>query len=211
VNQLSFLALVIVVMVLAGALGGLVNYLLQRKEEPESSNFWRSLALGWAAAFLVPLFLNMIASSLMSDIRTEPSKALVFLGFCLVAAISSTAFIKTLSERVLQEAREAKKVAGAADKKVVEVAKKVSEMEPEVERVVDRLTEPEPLSAVAAQASLPVQGPMGFPNSDGPVQGIRNGSTGGGARVGGTQEPEIGRLENDHTQGGRSEAEMVHH
>lgn len=154
-NQLSFLALVIVVMVLAGALGGLVNYLLQRKEEPESSNFWRSLALGWAAAFLVPLFLNMIASSLMSDIRTEPSKALVFLGFCLVAAISSTAFIKTLSERVLQEAREAKKVAGAADKKVVEVAKKVSEMEPEVERVVDRLTEPEPLSAVAAQASLP--------------------------------------------------------
>ena len=41
---------------------------------------------------------------------------MVFAGFCLVAAISSTAFIKTISDKVLREAREAKKAAEDAKK-----------------------------------------------------------------------------------------------
>ena len=60
----------------------------------------------------------------MNDIHPETealvrdfSKFLVFAGFCLVAAISSRAFIKTLSDRILKEATEAKEKASAAEQK----------------------------------------------------------------------------------------------
>src|SRR5205085_546681 len=61
-------------------------------------------------------------------------------GFCLVAAISSTAFIKTLSDRVLQEAREAKKVANRADKKA-------SEAQSVIQPLVEKVTEDGPASS----------------------------------------------------------------
>jgi hypothetical protein len=98
VSERVFLLIVAGVMVVAGSLGGLVNYLLAKKDDPESSSFQRSLALGISASMLVPLFLNMISSSLLESIRKGESglpdllKLPVFFGFCLVAATSSTAF-----------------------------------------------------------------------------------------------------------------------
>jgi LytS/YehU family sensor histidine kinase len=122
-KETTFLSTLISVMIAAGALGGVVNYFLNRKNDPEGSSIGKSITLGIGAAFLVPLFLNMISSNLTEMIRgssTNPadlSKILVFAGFCLIAAISSTAFIKTLSDRVLKEAQEAKKVARSAEQK----------------------------------------------------------------------------------------------
>lgn len=144
--QAAFTMLVICVMLAAGVLGGLVNYFLQRKDDPGGSSFWKSTTLGIAASLLVPLFLNMISSTLLDSIRNgttgvvDLSKILVFTGFCLVAAISSTAFIKTLSDRVLQEAREAKKVAHQADKKA-------SEAQSVIQPLVEKETEEEPATA----------------------------------------------------------------
>jgi DNA-binding MarR family transcriptional regulator len=121
--QTTFLLTLVSVMIAAGALGGVINYFLNRKTDPEGTNIGKSVTVGIGAAFLVPLFLNMISSNLTEMIRgntTTPadlSKILVFAGFCLIAAISSTAFIKTLSDRVLKEAQEAKKVARSAEQK----------------------------------------------------------------------------------------------
>jgi hypothetical protein len=139
--QALFLATIIPVMIGAGLLGGLVNYFVTRRDDPEGSSFWKSATLGIAASLLVPLFLNMISSSLLDSIRTgtpnfDSSKVLVFLGFCLVAAISSTSFIKTLSDRILQEARDAKKAARQADKKV-------SEVQSAIQPIVEKETEAE--------------------------------------------------------------------
>jgi LytS/YehU family sensor histidine kinase len=120
--QATFFGLITGIIVLAGILGGLVNYFSTRKDDPKESSFRKSAVLGITAALLVPLFLNMISSNLLDSIRGDTSKApdlskvLVFLGFCLVAAISSTAFIKTLTDRVLKEAKEAKEVARQAEK-----------------------------------------------------------------------------------------------
>src|ERR1700685_489356 len=153
-SQAIFVETIVLVMILAGFLGGLVNYFLVRRDDPESS-FWKSITLGTAASLLVPLFLNMISSGLLESIRNgasgtpDLSKLLVFSGFCLVAAISSTAFIKTLSDRVLQEAKEAKKVARQADQKA-------SEVQSAIQPIVDKETEVDPPSdaskAVAASA-----------------------------------------------------------
>ena len=94
-KETTFLSTPISVMIAAGALGGVVNYFLNRKNDPEGSSIGKSITVGIGAALLVPLFLNMISSNLTEMIRgssTTPadlSKILVFAGFCLIAAISS--------------------------------------------------------------------------------------------------------------------------
>jgi hypothetical protein len=152
-SQARFLMVVIVVMVGAGFLGGLVNYFLNRRDDPEDSSLWKSATLGIAASLLVPLFLNMISSNLLESMRTgtpspDLSRFLVFLGFCLVAAISSTSFIKTLSDRILREAKEAKKVARQADKKASEA---LSDIRPIVEKETEAEEVPSGAAAAVAQ------------------------------------------------------------
>jgi YLATT-like protein len=149
--QVAFIALVIGVILAAGLLGGAVNYFMTKKDDPDGG-YWKSATLGIAAALLVPLFLNMISSTLLDSIRNtttgivDLTKILVFTGFCLVAAISSTAFIKTLSDRILQEAREAKKVARQADKKA-------SDAQADVQLIVEKETEAETSSGPNAPLS----------------------------------------------------------
>lgn len=108
------------VMLTSGILGGLVNSYLT---DPADENFiawWKHIVVGVAASFMVPLFLNMISGDLIDKIRgiddrqPDYSKLFVLAGFCLVAAVSSRAFIRTLSERVLQEVKSAKKKAEEA-------------------------------------------------------------------------------------------------
>jgi hypothetical protein len=107
--------LIFAVMITAGLFGGLINYHLSSREGKEGVNLARSLTVGTGASFLVPLFLNMISSNLLDVIRGtsavpgDMSKLFVFAGFCLVAAISSKAFISTLSDRILREARETRR------------------------------------------------------------------------------------------------------
>src|SRR5215471_12339877 len=85
----------------AGLLGGLINFHLSQRADGEDPSLWKSATLGIGAASLVPLFLNTISSNLVQQIQKpdDPSKIvqsfLVFFGFCLVASISSKAFIQS--------------------------------------------------------------------------------------------------------------------
>src|SRR5437764_7659640 len=94
-----YILILILIMVGAGLLGGAVNYFLSQEIDPNQKYFGRSLWLGLAASFMVPLFLNMISSNLIDSIRGnaatpgDKSKLLVFAGFCIVAALSSRSFI----------------------------------------------------------------------------------------------------------------------
>ena len=115
------------VMLCAGALGGIVNFFLADPEQEKPLLWWQHVFVGVVASFMVPLFLNMISGDLIDKIRgvdgktADYSRMFVLAGFCLVAAVSSRAFIKTLSEKVLQEVR--KKV-DAVDRKVDEAVVK---------------------------------------------------------------------------------------
>jgi hypothetical protein len=88
-----------------GLLGGFVNYwgAPQALAQSESYPFLKRMSAGIAASFAVPLFLNMISSSLVADSKSDPLKLLVIAGFCIVAAISSKAFIESLSKRLLNQ------------------------------------------------------------------------------------------------------------
>jgi DNA-binding MarR family transcriptional regulator len=117
-------------MLFSGCFGGFINYLFELRDNPEKSSKLRSVFVGIGASFLVPLFLNMISSDL---IRAKDGKGLddinilVFAGFCLIAAISSSAFIRTLSDKILKEVKEAKQ--------------SVKDLKQEVEPVINKETE----------------------------------------------------------------------
>lgn len=95
----------------------------------------------------MPLFLNTISSTLVPSIldgKGDSGDILVFSGFCLVGAISSRAFIQTLSSRILREAQEAKQQV----EKVQGAVSKVEQAFETVEQAVETIVEPEPESSV---------------------------------------------------------------
>ena len=104
-TELEHLWALVGVMAGCGLLGGLVNYWSAppASAQSESYPFLKRVSAGLAASFAVPLFLNMISSSLVADSKTDPLKLLVIAGFCIVAAISSKAFIESLSKRLLNQ------------------------------------------------------------------------------------------------------------
>ncbi len=117
---MSTLDLVIPTMLTSGVIGGLINSYLADPETEKPLKWWQHIVVGIGAAFMVPVFLNMISSGLISEISGEVSdpkmlsKLLVLAGFCLLAAISSRAFIRSLTDRLLQEVSAARKEAKEA-------------------------------------------------------------------------------------------------
>lgn len=101
---------------------------------------------GVVASFMVPLFLNMISSDLLSSITGGGSapgdeyKVFVFAGFCLVAAVSSNAFIGTLSAKVLGQVRAARR--------------ELRQVRNEVEPIIEKETEKEPTETAQLSVSV---------------------------------------------------------
>ncbi len=96
------------VMLLAGIFGGLVNYYMYGENDPDATSLPRCLVVGIGAAFLVPVILDLVNSELILETQGDPSRLLIFTGFCLISAISSRFFITNMSDRILDAARHAK-------------------------------------------------------------------------------------------------------
>jgi len=96
------------VMLLAGIFGGLVNYYLYGEKDPDAASLPRFLVVGVGASFLVPVVLDMVNSELVLESQGDPSRLLIFTGFCLISALLSRFFIDNLSDRILNEAQVAK-------------------------------------------------------------------------------------------------------
>src|SRR5437870_9606053 len=79
----------------AGALGGLVSAFTSEEGKLSIGFCFKRVVIGIACAFVVPLFLNMISSTLLKEAQNDPTPCpyFVFAGFCVIAAISSKAFI----------------------------------------------------------------------------------------------------------------------
>ena len=95
------------VMLLAGVFGGLVNFYLNSQTDPDATSLPRCIVVGIGASFLVPVILDIVSSELIIESQADPSKLLIFTGFCLIAAIISRFFISSISERILLQAQTA--------------------------------------------------------------------------------------------------------
>ena len=100
----SHLLIVLLIMVVAGILGGLANYYLsERQGEAGSHERAKYLTLGVIAALTVPLFLNMISSNLLEAARTRPVDFFVFAGFCLIYVVASRRVFENVANRLLAQ------------------------------------------------------------------------------------------------------------
>lgn len=118
------------IMVVGGVVGGCGSYLATDVSPDEQRPLVKRVALGIAAALVVPLFLNMISSSILANSEQAPTNYLVFGGFCIVAAFSSKAFLTSVSKKLLD--------------RVETVEQKQAELVSDVEPIIDKETEPEP-------------------------------------------------------------------
>ncbi len=119
-------AKVALIMIGAGLLGATVNLALAADSRTWAQWRWNAVT-GIGAAFLIPLFLSIVSSKLMEGVLNpaDPDRhknLFVFSGFCLLAAASSKKFIETLSDRVLQDLREAKLDAAEAKRGVSDLS-----------------------------------------------------------------------------------------
>ena len=98
----SYMLMILLIMVVAGILGGVANYYLSdRQGEPVRRDWAKYLILGVISALTVPLFLNMLSSNLLEAARTRPVDFFVFAGFCLIYVVASRRFFENVANRLL--------------------------------------------------------------------------------------------------------------
>ena len=94
--------LILAIMVLAGILGGAANYFLAERQGEAGGRDWIKYPIfGMVAAFTVPLFLNMISSTLLEGARTKPIDYYVFAGFCLLYVVASRRLFENMVQRLM--------------------------------------------------------------------------------------------------------------
>ncbi|GAA5524072.1 hypothetical protein Maes01_00625 [Microbulbifer aestuariivivens] len=102
--MLDHLLILAAVMLVSGILGGLVNYYQMLFTEEDPAGLARCLILGLSGALMVPIFLKFTQSDLLIEIQGDPSRLLLFTGYCLLAAIASRVFVFNAARRQLRDA-----------------------------------------------------------------------------------------------------------
>lgn len=93
--------LILAIMICAGILGGIANYFLaDRQGDAERRNWLKYPVLGVVAALTVPLFLNMISSTLLEGARTKPVDFFTFAGFCLIYVVAARRLLENVAQRL---------------------------------------------------------------------------------------------------------------
>ena len=105
--------LILAIMILAGALGGLANaFMVDRQVEPSRREWLKYTILGIVAALTVPLFLNMISSTLLEGARTKPVDFFAFAGFCLIYVVASRRVVDNVAQRLSGQLEQVKREVG---------------------------------------------------------------------------------------------------
>ncbi|MFZ4536667.1 YEATS-associated helix-containing protein [Propionivibrio sp.] len=100
----SYMLIILLIMVVAGILGGVANYFLSDRQSDHGRSDWgKYLILGVIAALTVPLFLNMISSNLLEAARTRPVDFFVFAGFCLIYVVASRRVFENVANKLLSQ------------------------------------------------------------------------------------------------------------
>jgi hypothetical protein len=105
--SIHFFILTIVIL-LAGIFGGIVNYFLFQHKNSDIVSLPRSIFVGAAAAFLVPVILFFIGSDLLIKSQLEPSQLILLASISLIAALVSCFFVLSTADQADDIAREAR-------------------------------------------------------------------------------------------------------
>ncbi len=134
--------LILLIMLLAGILGGAANYFLadrtaERTTGPVRSDWMKYVVFGIVAALTVPLFLNMISSTLLEGARTKPVDFFTFAGFCLIYVVASRRLFENLVQRLIRQLEQVRHEVVQIKQKSEEVPVAPVRVEPEVSKPVE--------------------------------------------------------------------------
>lgn len=102
--------IIFAIMLVAGALGGVANFFLSDRQGEMGPKDWiKYPVLGIVAALTVPLFLNMISSTLLEGARTKPVDFYVFAGFCLMYVVFSRRVFENVAIKLLTQVEQMKR------------------------------------------------------------------------------------------------------
>ena len=142
----THMLLILAIMLAAGVLGGAANYFLaDRQGEPGRKDWLKYPLLGVVAALTVPLFLNMMSSTLLEGARTKPVDFFAFAGFCLLYVVASRRLMENVAQRLLGQLDQVKReVVQLKQQKREESAAAAAAAAVRVEPAVPVAAEPEP-------------------------------------------------------------------
>ena len=104
-HSVAFYIFVLGIMIISGILAGLTNVFLSQNQKPRVLQaILGHCLLGIAAAFTVPLFLNIISSNLLVTAQKNPINLLVFNGICLIFAFVLCRFKEVAFSKPYQKA-----------------------------------------------------------------------------------------------------------
>jgi hypothetical protein len=141
------LEILLSIIVSAGFLGGLASHFsyLSMAEATDKSknnvNFWASIVIGICASFTIPLFLKILSSDLMNDMKMK--EYLIFTGFCVIASYYSKTYLNDLYKKVnsLQsQVSDSKKEIRSADTKADTANTKANDLSRVIETKKDEYT-----------------------------------------------------------------------
>lgn len=161
-----------IIVLLAGLVSGTAAYLTQ-PAQPELAQpplrrtpWYTFCLLGVIAAACVPLFLSVVESGLMTDILAGGDAMalalLIFLGLCLLVALTARTFLDSLTRRILQQMEEIRERQNQAAQEREEIRHDVGEAMDKTERVAEALDEdkaPDPLNTYQENVDLPTDLP----------------------------------------------------
>lgn len=90
-----------IIMIICGIAGGITAHITTDNKKFLDNDLIVKILYGIIASFLVPLFLNTISSELIEDIGKDAQSIYIFIGFCLIASLSSKIFITTLTGKII--------------------------------------------------------------------------------------------------------------
>lgn len=106
--SLHVLRLIVIILV-SGAAGGMVNYLFDKypgnkptddAEKTELMKAWQYIFIGISAAFVVPVVLLSTQSSLLTTSGKDAMDYFFIAGFCIAASISARAFLNSANAKL---------------------------------------------------------------------------------------------------------------
>jgi hypothetical protein len=91
----SYMVLIVGVMIISGALGGIVSALLSARDDRLFSGLIvKHTFIGMVTALTVPLLLNMLSSDLLESGHIRPLKLLTLSSLCIIFAVFSTRLLE---------------------------------------------------------------------------------------------------------------------